>query len=201
MRYTTSFAGCGNVGNVDVVTSPDFHEANRFSSLGVISASVVSPTMSNVALLGLNQVSWNLARSSRVILLTLSSVPVPMKGFVVGMTFAEEKRREERGSPWRRGDFLALDGGEAFFLQALEFFLREGRMEDEVGVNVEGLIHIDLEGVEIDAGIIEIGAGAEIGAEGFQFFADLEGIARGSSLFKHALGEAAVPRASTGSEE
>ena len=53
------------------------------------------------------------------------------------------------------------------------------------------LIHIDLEGVEIDAGIIEIGAGVEIGAEGFEFFADFEGIAGGSALFKHALRETA----------
>ncbi len=60
-------------------TSPGFHEPKSFSSLGVISAKVVSPTMSKVALLGLYQVSWNLARSSRVILLTLDSVPVPTK--------------------------------------------------------------------------------------------------------------------------
>jgi len=33
-----------------------------------------------VALLGLNHVSWNLAKSSRVILLTLASVPLPVKG-------------------------------------------------------------------------------------------------------------------------
>jgi hypothetical protein len=38
-------------------TSPVFHDANSFSSLGVISAKVVSPTMSNVELFGLNQVS------------------------------------------------------------------------------------------------------------------------------------------------
>ena len=46
---------------------------------------------------------------------------------------------EERADPWEGRDFFALDGGEAFFLQALEFFFGERRMEDEVGVNVESL--------------------------------------------------------------
>ena len=77
------------------------------------------------------------------------------------------------------------------FCRRSNSFSGKSRMEDQVGVNVEGLIEIELEGVETDAGIIEIGAGVEIGAEGFEIFADFEGIARGSSLFEHALGEAA----------
>src|SRR5437867_6274499 len=40
-------------------TSPDFQPPNSFSSLGLISFSMVSPTMMSVALFGLNQVSWN----------------------------------------------------------------------------------------------------------------------------------------------
>ena len=74
------------------------------------------------------------------------------EGFVVGMTFAEEERRQNAQAHGEGRDFFALDGGEAFLLQALEFFFGEGRMEDEVGVNIESLIHIDLEGVEIDGG-------------------------------------------------
>jgi hypothetical protein len=42
----------------------------------------VSPTTSSVALFGLNQVSWNLAKSSRVIFFTLASVPVEIRARV-----------------------------------------------------------------------------------------------------------------------
>ena len=46
-----------------------FHPAKSFSSFGVTSASVVSPTTISVESFGRSQASWNLARSSRVILL------------------------------------------------------------------------------------------------------------------------------------
>ena len=45
-----------------------------------MSSSVVSPTTTSVALLGLNQVRWNAARSSEVSAATDSSVPLPVKG-------------------------------------------------------------------------------------------------------------------------
>ena len=94
------------------------------------------------------------------------------EGFVVRMAFAVEDCRAERAGPSENGvTFSRGDGGETLFLQTVEFFLREGRMEDKVGVNIERLIEIRFEGVETDVGIIEIGAGIEIGAEGFEFFA------------------------------
>ena len=147
--------------------------------------------------MGLNQVSWNLARSARVILFTLARCPVPMK-VVVGMSFAVEQRRHDAQAHGDGRDFFALDGGEAFFLQALEFLLGEGRMENEVGVNVEGFIEIELERVEADEGIIEIGAGIEVGAERFEIFADFQRIARRSALFQHALSEAAGAESASG---
>ena len=61
-------------------TSPLAHPANARSSLGRISAMVVAPTTTSVALLGLNQVRWNLTRSSRVIRAVDSSVPEPVQG-------------------------------------------------------------------------------------------------------------------------
>ena len=78
------FAGSGAVGMVRFATSPGFHETNSFSNFGVISANVVSPTISNVALFGLYQVSWNFARSWRVILHTLDSLPVLAKAPAYG---------------------------------------------------------------------------------------------------------------------
>ena len=61
-------------------TSPGFQEAKSFSSFGWISANVVSPTTTIVALFGLNHVLWNLTRSSRVIFATEPSVPEPVNG-------------------------------------------------------------------------------------------------------------------------
>ena len=54
--------------------------ANSFSSLGMISSSVVSPTTMSVALFGLNQVSWNFRRSARRQFPTDASVPEPVNG-------------------------------------------------------------------------------------------------------------------------
>ena len=56
-----------------------------------------------------------------------------------------------------------------------------------VGVNVERRLHRTLERIEADQGIVEVGAGIEVGAEGLQFFANLEGIARRSAFLQHAL--------------
>jgi len=53
----------------------------KFSSFGVTSLSVVSPTITSVALFGLNHESWNFTRSSRVIFPTLALVPEPVNGF------------------------------------------------------------------------------------------------------------------------
>ena len=61
-------------------TSPAFQDANSRSSRGWISARVVSPTTTSVALLGLNQVSWNRTTSSRVSFETDCAVPEPVSG-------------------------------------------------------------------------------------------------------------------------
>ena len=107
------------------------------------------------------------------------------------MIFAVEQRGADAEGHGVRRDFFALDGGEAFFLQAIEFFLGKGRMKDQVGVDVESLVHIYFQGVEIDGGRVEIGAGGKFGAEGGELFADLEGIASGRAFLEHALFEAA----------
>ena len=62
-------------------TSPRFHAPKAFSSFGLISASVVSPTTSSVAALGLNQVVHHLTMSSRVSFLTAPAVPEPESGW------------------------------------------------------------------------------------------------------------------------
>ena len=54
-------------------TSPAFQPSKSFSSFGLISASVVSPTTTSVALFGLNQVWWNFTRSARDIFATEAS--------------------------------------------------------------------------------------------------------------------------------
>src|ERR1700719_2532234 len=51
-RYTTDFAACCTVPIFFAGTFPVFHPANNFSSFGVISASVVSPTTISVESLG-----------------------------------------------------------------------------------------------------------------------------------------------------
>ena len=51
-------------------TSPLFQPPKAFSSFGFSSASVVSPTTSSVAALGLNQVLHHFTTSSRVSFLT-----------------------------------------------------------------------------------------------------------------------------------
>jgi hypothetical protein len=63
-----------------VGVDPFRQSLNSDSSFGLISAIVVSPTMTIVALLGLNHASWNLIRSSRVIFATPSSYPDPENG-------------------------------------------------------------------------------------------------------------------------
>ena len=78
IRNTRGFAGSAASGSVFFGTSPGFQRANSASSFGWISASVVSPTTISVALFGLNQLSWNLTRSARVIAATDSSVPEPV---------------------------------------------------------------------------------------------------------------------------
>ena len=60
-------------------------------------------------------------------------------------------------------------------------------MQNQVCINVERLVHSALERVEADQGPVEIGAGIEVGAEGFQFFADFQRIARRRAFLQHAL--------------
>ena len=86
--------------------------------------------------------------------------------------------------------FLAADSGETFLLQAVKFLLRVRRMKDEVAIDIERLVHGELERVQADDGEIEVGAPAKVGAQRLQFLADLERVARGRAFFQHALGEA-----------
>src|SRR2546428_10148095 len=56
IRYTNGLGGFSTCPMVFFGTVPSGHLRKSFSSFGVISARVVSPTTINVALLGLNQV-------------------------------------------------------------------------------------------------------------------------------------------------
>ena len=57
-----------------------FQSPKRFSSSGIISASVLLPATKMVALSGRIQLSWKAVRSARVTALTPLSVPDPVKG-------------------------------------------------------------------------------------------------------------------------
>src|SRR5579871_2629183 len=79
-RYTVLLAGKLTVLTVFFGTAPGLQPENSFSSFGVTSAIVVSPTITRVALFGLNHALWNLTRSSRVSFETLAVVPNPVSG-------------------------------------------------------------------------------------------------------------------------
>ncbi len=81
----------------------------------------------------------------------------------VGVAFAEQKFREHaRGHRLRHG-FLARDGRQAILLPAREIALREGWMQDHVGIDVERLRHGGFEGVEVDEIAVEVDEGVEFG--------------------------------------
>ena len=84
-------------------TVPGFHAANSFSSRGLISAIVVAPTTTIVALTGLNQSAWNFTSVSRVILPTDSIVPEPVSGVPYGVVRAVDQARQH---PQRDADRL-----------------------------------------------------------------------------------------------
>jgi hypothetical protein len=59
------------------ILAPGFQAANRFSSFGTRSASVVSPTTTRTELFGRTHVVYSFSRSSRRSLPTVSARPVP----------------------------------------------------------------------------------------------------------------------------
>ena len=103
------------------------------------------------------------------------------------MSLAIEQRRDyaQRHLLWR--DFLSLDAGDPLLLQALEFFLRKRRMQNQVGINVERSIHGALQRVEADQRPIQTCRRREVSAERFQLFADFQRISRWRTFFEHAL--------------
>ena len=84
-------------------TSPGRQPANSRSSLGWISAIVVAPTTTSVAWLGLNQVRWNLTRSSRVILRGRRLGARAGPGIGVGVALAVDDAAGRPGAPCRSG--------------------------------------------------------------------------------------------------
>ena len=80
IKYTTDFFCWSTLWMFFLGTSPGCQTLNNFSSLGLISFNVVSPTMMSVALFGLNQVAWNFFISEGVNFSTDASVPEPVSG-------------------------------------------------------------------------------------------------------------------------
>ena len=60
-------------------------------------------------------------------------------------------------------------------------------MQNEVCINIQRLIHRALQSIQIDQSPVETGAGSEVGAERFQFFANSQRVARRSAFLQHAL--------------
>ncbi len=67
-------------------------------------------------------------------------------------------------------------------------------MQNEIRINVERRIHRAFQRIQADQGIIEISAGIEVRAERFQFFANLQRIARRRAFLQHALRKAGRTR-------
>src|SRR5579864_3215020 len=107
------------------------------------------------------------------------------------MPFAIKKLRHhaERHRLWLY--FFTPDESKTVLLQTRELFLRVGRMQDEVTIDIERFIHGERQRVEVDEGPVKICARVKVSAERFQFLADLERVARGRAFFQHALGKTA----------
>ncbi len=74
IKYTSACFGAATFEMLFFGVFPCFQDAKAFSSCGLISAGVVSPTITSVVLFGRYHVSWNLAIASRVSLPTPASV-------------------------------------------------------------------------------------------------------------------------------
>ncbi|MCK7476293.1 MAG: hypothetical protein M0C28_00920 [Candidatus Moduliflexus flocculans] len=130
----------------------------------MISAMVVSPTTTSVALPGLNQVLWKRDevvprqpghRSFRA---------RPGEGGGVGVARAvDEPGQDPQGHVDRRVLLLA-DLGDLDLLEPVEVRLREGRVENHVGEDVEGRVELVLERGERHLAGVEPGARPELGA-------------------------------------
>ena len=84
-----------------------------------------------------------------------------------------------------RLDFFALDAREPLPLLALEIGLRERRMENDLGEDVERRIEIVFQRGQADAGDVELRAGEELRAQLRQGVADLQRGAFGGALIQH----------------
>ena len=103
----------------------------------------------------------------------------PGPGIGIGVSFTVDDPREDPERHADRVGLLALDLDQALLPEPLEVGLGEGRMQDDVRVELERGVELLAQRLERHARHVEPGRGAERGAEIGESVADLEGRARG----------------------